>query len=1197
MSSRILCYRVASSLVLIALLSLSLPTAVQSAWASIPTTKASLRAVRSPEEDIPLSALPERPTTRYTAQDVPALLERAGLSPENILPAATLEAGGSYQWHTFYGTSEYDAGSGIVIDSSGSVFVAGYSDASWNGPTGQLPLHPYSGSVDAFVLKLSPTGAYQWHTFYGGSGDDRGYGIATDSSGSVVVTGNSEVSWDGPTGQPPMHLHSGGSSMWGLCPDAFVLKLSSAGAYEWHTFYGSSDWEDGNGTAIDSSGNVYITGTSGVSWDGPAGQPPLHPHAGGYDSRYDEYYSDAFVLKLSPAGAYQWHTFYGRFYSDDRGYGIAIDKSASVVVSGYGSASWDGPNGSPPLHTGSSTDAFVLKLSPAGAYEWHTFYGSGDPWVRNGTALDGSGNVYITGVSGASWGGPAGQLPLHPYSGDDDAFVLKLSSAGAYQWHTFYGGSDDDRGLGLAIDGSGSVYVTGDSYASWDGPSGHPPLHPYSGSWTDAFVLKLSPAGAYEWHTFYGSSDWEVGNGAAIDSSGTLYITGKSGASWDGPAGQPPLHPYSGENDAFVLKLGVRLGFALLSPPRLDFGASLSSMTLTVNTEDPSDAWSLSESIPWLSLSRSSGTGTSTVAATVDRPGLPEGAYTGVINGVVGGETAIVDVSMIVVDTSEGAYRWHTFYGGNSTDDGYAITTDSSGGVYVTGTSWASWDGPADQQALHAYSGDQNVFVLKLSSAGAYEWHTFYDGSSYGHGSIAIDSSGCVYVTGGSPESWAGPAGQAPLRAYSGNQDAFVLKLSPAGAYQWHAFYGGGEDDNGRAVAIDGSGSVVVSGSSDASWDGQPPLHAYSGNHDAFVLKLSSAGAYQWHTFYGGSDEDYGDCVEIDGSGSVVVIGVSYASWDGSTGQPPLRAYGAYSDAFVLKLSPGGAYQWHTFYGGSDYDAANDIVVDSSGGVVVTGYSEASWSGPTGQLPLRAYSALSDAFVLKLSPAGAYQWHTFIGSSDYDGGSGVAVDSSGGAYVAGWSHASWSGPTGQPPLRAYSATNDAFVLKLSPVGAYQWHTFYGGSDNDYGGGIALDSSGRVYVTGNSYASWDGPTGQPPLHPYSDFNDAFVLRLGVPPISPTDLDFGASLTSLTATINTGDANGAWSVSESIPWLSLSSGSGTGAATVTATVDRAGLPKGVYTGTIDAVVGGEAVTVDVSMWIAHQVYLPLVQRGNH
>ena len=106
-----------------------------------------------------------------------------------------------------------------------------------------------------------------------------------------------------------------------------------------------------------------------------------------------------------------------------------------------------------------------------------------------------------------------------------------------------------------------------------------------------------------------------------------------------------------------------------------------------------------------------------------------------------------------------------------------------------------------------------------------------------------------------------------------------------------------------------------------------------------------------------------------------------------------------------------------------------------------------------------------------------------------------------------------------------------------------------------------------------------------------------LQLGVPPISPTDLDFGASLTSLTATINTGDANGAWSVSESIPWLSLSSGSGTGAATVTATVDRAGLPKGVYTGTIDAVVGGEAVTVDVSMRIAHQVYLPLVQRGNH
>ena len=139
-----------------------------------------------------------------------------------------------------------------------------------------------------------------------------------------------------------------------------------------------------------------------------------------------------------------------------------------MVVSGYGSASWDGPNGSPPLHTGSSTDAFVLKLSPAGAYEWHTFYGSGDPWA----AMDRTRWQWERVYHGRKRGilGGCGQLPLHPYSGDDDAFVLKLSSAGAYQWHTFYGGSDDDRGLGLAIDGSGSVYVTGDSYASWDGP-------------------------------------------------------------------------------------------------------------------------------------------------------------------------------------------------------------------------------------------------------------------------------------------------------------------------------------------------------------------------------------------------------------------------------------------------------------------------------------------------------------------------------------------------------------------------------------------------------------------------------------------------------------------------------------------------------------------------------------------------------
>lgn len=139
----------------------------------------------------------------------------------------------------------------------------------------------------------------------------------------------------------------------------------------------------------------------------------------------------------------------------------------------------------------------MLKLNSSGAYQWHTF---SKPNKVNGIAVDGSGNVYVTGTSGP-WGSP-----INPYSGNGYFFVLKLNSSGIYQWHTFYGsgivdsvyyGSADEANA-IAIDGSSNVYVTGTSYGSW----GYP-INPHSGS-RDIFVLKLNSAGTYQWNTFYG---------------------------------------------------------------------------------------------------------------------------------------------------------------------------------------------------------------------------------------------------------------------------------------------------------------------------------------------------------------------------------------------------------------------------------------------------------------------------------------------------------------------------------------------------------------------------------------------------------------------------------------------------------------------------------------------------------------------
>ncbi len=480
-------------------------------------------------------------------------------------PAYPLTIDPEYQWHTFYGGSSTDHGYAIAVDGSGNVYVAGSSQATWNGPGGESPLHAHTGSSDIVVLKLSSAGAYQWHTFYGGSGN--GTSIAVDGS-DVYVTGYSGAAWNGPGGESPLHAYSGGD-------DITVLKLGSAGAYQWHTFYGASGDDFGNAIAVDGSGGVYVAGASFATWTGDNGASPLHAYTGSIDIA---------VLKLSSAGAYQWHTFYGGSTTNS-GRAIAVDGN-DVYVTGYSDAAWNGPGGESPLHayTGSA-DIVVLKLSSAGAYQWHTFYGGGGYDYGHAIAVDGSGDVYVTGISFATWTGDGGASPLHAYSLDGDIVVLKLSSAGAYQWHTFYGGNGADYGYAIAVDGSGDVYVAGHSGAAWNGPVGESPLHAYSGS-SDITVLKLSSAGAYQWHTFYGGSDSDYGYAIAVDGSGDIYVAGNSYATWDGDGGASPLHAYTGGVDIAVLKLNDVAGpaqesVAVSGAGTYDFGDICGSITFT----------------------------------------------------------------------------------------------------------------------------------------------------------------------------------------------------------------------------------------------------------------------------------------------------------------------------------------------------------------------------------------------------------------------------------------------------------------------------------------------------------------------------------------------------------------------------------------------------------------------------------------
>jgi hypothetical protein len=449
----------------------------------------------------------------------------------------------TYAWHTFYGQSGNDYGKSIAVDGSGSIYITGYSSASWTGPITAPhpdPIHAHSGSNDIFVLKLDSSGAYKWHTFYGSTGSETDPSIAADRSGNVYVAGSSIYGWQGDGNTSPKHAAAGGG--WS---NFFLLKLDSSGVYQWHTFYGgSTNNSTATSIALDSGGNAHVAGYCSGTWFGSLGEGPVRSYinGGGYD---------ICILKLTSAGDYVWHTFYGSTMTDVAN-DIATDSNSNVYVTGYGLGEWTGMPAITPINAfnGVNYDMFVLKLNSSGAYQWHTFHGSSNNDYGNAIAVDNSSNVYVTGSSVSSWGSNI----ITAHSGNSDRYLLKLNSSGAYQWNTFWAGGSGDS-VGIALDKNFNIYVTGYDFLTW----GTSPLHGHTSGDYDITVAKFDTGGARMWNTFYGAASSEdKGAGIAVDGNGSVIVTGSSAATWQGEGATPdPLHAYNAGKDITVLKLAL----------------------------------------------------------------------------------------------------------------------------------------------------------------------------------------------------------------------------------------------------------------------------------------------------------------------------------------------------------------------------------------------------------------------------------------------------------------------------------------------------------------------------------------------------------------------------------------------------------------------------------------------------------------
>jgi len=394
-----------------------------------------------------------------------------------------------------------------------------------------------------------------------------------------------------------------------------------------------------------------------------------------------------------------------------------------------------------------------------------------------------------------------------------------------------------------------------------------------------------------------------------------------------------------------------------------------------------------------------------------------------------------------------------TYLGGANEDEVFALAVDSANNVFVTGESDSTSGWPASAGGNVAASHSFDVFVTKLTSSGALSYTTFVGGSNADSGlAITVDSFHAAYVTGITQSTDFPVSGTAPQPTGGGGgnctntkkvsapcSDAFAFKLDANGVSVWATYIGGSNDDDGYAIALDSAGNAWVAGDS-FSGDFYPIGHASATLETNFN--------------------------------------------NGGTLNPPA------DDGFVVEINPAGTgpFLFATYLGGSFGDQINGIAIDSTNNVYVAGETNSTdfptttgayqkTCGSDAKCNANGSTSFYDAFVTKIATGGAsLSYSTYIGGSSDDYAFAIALDGSGNAYLTGETTNDDSSTTPAVPFpttngafsTAYNAaaSSNAFVTELNPAGSsLVYSSFLGGSVEDFGGGIAIDSFGDTYVTG------------------------------------------------------------------------------------------------------------------------------------
>ncbi|MGH9432115.1 MAG: SBBP repeat-containing protein [Terriglobia bacterium] len=398
---------------------------------------------------------------------------------------------------------------------------------------------------------IDPTLSYS--TYLGGTNNDQADDVVLDSAGNIYI--------DGTTSSTDFPLHNAEQPTCSSCPtstpDSFVTELSADGSkLIFSTYLGGSAEDDGNGIALDPSGNIYVTGRT-FSTDFPVTPNAFQPTCASCTPPFAQ--PDAYVTELPPGGASLTYSTYLGGDGEDDAFGIAVDAAGYAHIVGR-TASLHFPLQNPIQSTLTGTfNVFIAEFKPGGAeLVYSTYLGGLGSDYGFAIAVDAKGNTYITGQTSSN------NFPTTPgafqtaFGGNQNVFVTKIKPSGVgLAYSTYLGGTGQDSGRAIAVDSAGNAYVDGTTSSSDFPVKNAAQANLGGGGATNAFIAKLSAAGsALIYSTYLGGSGQDIAGSIALDKGNRAYVTGDTNSTnfplANALSGQSK---YSGNQDAFITKL------------------------------------------------------------------------------------------------------------------------------------------------------------------------------------------------------------------------------------------------------------------------------------------------------------------------------------------------------------------------------------------------------------------------------------------------------------------------------------------------------------------------------------------------------------------------------------------------------------------------------------------------------------------